>query len=149
MYARVSPFACLFVMALFVQPVAAQTVFKSTMPDGSVVFGDQAQPGAVKVESSRPDTSDTGVTVLQPGAEQELEKMEAARKAGDSGKDERRQAEDALRQAEQALANGKEPLPNERIGTAGGASRLTEAYWARQKLLEQNVTLARERLNNL
>ncbi len=130
MFARVSPFACLFVMALFVQPLAAQ-------------------PGAVNVESSRPDTSDTGVTVLQPGAEQELEQMEAARQAGESDKDGRRQAEEALRQAEQALANGKEPLPNERIGTAGGASRLTEAYWARQKQLEQNVTRARQRLNKI
>jgi hypothetical protein len=61
--------------------------------------------------------------------------------------DERREAEEALRKAEEALANGKEPLPDERIGTAGGTSRLTDSYWARQSRLEQDVIKAREKLN--
>ena len=145
MSVRVLASTCLIVLALLVQPVAAQTVYKSTMPDGSVVFGDQPQPDAVKVESSTPDTSDTGVQVLQPGAAEELQQMEAARKQGESSGDGQRQAEEALRNAEAALANGKEPLPGERVGTAGGASRLTDSYWARQRKLEQNVVDARKR----
>lgn len=147
MSVRVLASACLIVLALLVQPVAAQTVYKSTMPDGSVVFGDQPQPDAAKVESSTPDTSDTGVQVLQPGAAEELQQMEATRKQGESSGDGKRQAEEALRNAEAALANGKDPLPGERIGTAGGASRLTDNYWARQKKLEQNVVDARKRAN--
>jgi len=149
MFVRVLASACLIVTALIVQPVAAQTVYKSTMPDGSVVFSDQPQPGATKVDSSTPDTSDTGVQVLQPGAEGELRKMEAARQEGESSTDGRRQAEAALRKAEDALANGKEPLANERVGTAGGGSRLNDNYWQRQKTLQQNVTAARERLKKL
>ena len=38
------------------------------------------------------------------------------------------------------------PRAGERLGTAaGGASRPTEQYWARQALLEQEVELARRR----
>ncbi len=149
MSVRVLVFACLIVTALIVQPVVAQTVYKSTMPDGSVVFGDQPQPGATKVDSSTPDTSDTGVQILQPGAEDALRKMESARQEGESSTDERGQAEAALRKAEEALANGKEPLPDERVGTAGGGSRLNDNYWHRQKTLQKNVTNARERLKKL
>ena len=149
MSARALASVCLLVTALLVQPAAAQTVYKSTMPDGSVVFGDQPQPGATKVDSSTPDTSDTGVEILQPGSERALRQMEAERKAGEATVDDRRQAEDDLRQAEEALANGKDPLPGERIGTAGGASRLDDNYWKRQQTLEKNVTDARERLDNL
>lgn len=149
MSARVLASACLIVTALFVQPVLAQTVYKSTMPDGSVIFGDQPQPGATKVDSSTPDTSDTGVEILQPGAEGELRKMEAERQEGESSTDGRRQAEEALRKAEEALANGKEPRSDERVGTAGGGSRLNDNYWIRQKTLQKNVTDARERLKKL
>ena len=149
MSVRVLVSACLIVTALIVQPVVAQTVYKSTMPDGSVVFGDQPQPGATKVDSSTPDTSDTGVQILQPGAEDALRKMEAARQEGESSTDGRRQAETALRKAEEALANGKEPLSDERVGTAGGGSRLNDNYWHRQKMLQKNVTDARERLKKL
>ena len=149
MSVRVLASAFLIVAALIVQPVVAQTVYKSTMPDGSVVFGDQPQPDAVKVDSSTPDTSDTGVEILQPGAEGELRKLESARQEGESSNDDRRQAEENLRKAEEAFANGKEPRADERIGTAGGGNRLNDKYWARQKTLEQNVTKARERLKNL
>jgi hypothetical protein len=138
---------CLLVIALLAQSVAAQTVYKSTMKDGSVIFSDRPEPDAVKVETSRPNTSDTGVQVVSPDAEDRLQEMEAAREEGQAVADERREAEEALRKAEEALANGKEPLPDERIGTAGGTSRLTDSYWARQSRLEQDVIKAREKLN--
>lgn len=148
MSARTLLSGCLILVALFAQSVAAQTVYKSTMPDGSVVFGDHPAPDAVNVETSNPNTSDTGMQVLQPGAEDELRKMEAARKQGDAKVDGRRQTEEALRKAEEAAANGKEPLPGERIGIANGRSRLTESYHVRQKTLQRNVDAAREALNN-
>jgi hypothetical protein len=52
----------------------------------------------------------------------------------------------ALKNAEAALAAGKEPLPGERTGTVGGGSRLNEAYFARQKSLEDAVAAARKRV---
>ena len=58
-------------------------------------------------------------------------------------------AEEALRQAEAARAAGKEPLPGERVGTAGGASRLNDAYYARQKKLDEAVQNAQRNLDQL
>jgi hypothetical protein len=53
-------------------------------------------------------------------------------------------------QLERALAareRGAEPLPGERSGTAGGQSRLGDAYWERQKRLDAEVERARKRLD--
>lgn len=46
--------------------------------------------------------------------------------------------------AEKALRKGREPLPGERVGLAGGGSRLRAGYFDRQKGLEQAVQAARE-----
>ena len=140
---------CLIAIALTFPPVAAQTVYKSTMPDGRVIFGDRAEPGAVKVETSKPDTSRTGVQINPPGAERAVQGGESARKRSESSADRIREAEEAVRKAEAALANGKEPLPGERTGTAGGGSRLNDSYWTRQKQLREDLVKARDYLNKL
>lgn len=54
----------------------------------------------------------------------------------------------ALGRAEQAFRQGREPLPGERVGNAGGGSRLRPAYFERQKRLELAVEQARTRLND-
>jgi hypothetical protein len=149
MSARTLASGCFVALALFMQPVAAQTMYKSIMPDGRVVYGDRPEPNAVKVEESKADTSKTGVQLNPPGAERQVEEMKAARERGDAKQDQLRQAEEAVRQAEAALANGKEPLPGERIGTAGGGSRLNDAYWERQKKLREDLVKARDNLNRL
>lgn len=52
----------------------------------------------------------------------------------------------ALKEAEKRRDEGVESQSGERLGTAaGGASRPTEQYWARQALLEQELELARRR----
>ncbi len=140
---------CLIVLALLMQPVAAQTMYKSIMPDGSVVYGDRPEPNAAKVEESQPDTAKTGVQLNPPGAERQVEQMKATRERGEAKEDQLRQAEESVRKAEAALANGKEPLPGERIGTAGGKSRLNDAYWERQKKLREDLVKARDNLNRL
>lgn len=126
-------------------PALAQFTYKSTMPDGRVIYGDAPVPGAKKVEKTKHDTSDKGVRPPVAREAQVLKQLEAARAARDRP-DRKQQAEEALRKAEAALAAGKEPLPGERIGTAGGGSRLTEAYFARQKRLEATVEAARREL---
>ena len=52
--------------ALLLQPVLAQTLYKSTMPDGSVVYGDKPAPGAAKVEETRPDIKKGGIGGTTP-----------------------------------------------------------------------------------
>ena len=54
----------------------------------------------------------------------------------------------ALDRAERAFRQGREPLPGERVGNAGGGSRLRPAYFERQKRLELAVEQARTRLND-
>lgn len=53
----------------------------------------------------------------------------------------------ALRAAEERRERGVEPLPGERMGIVGPGSRLTEAYFERQRQLEREVAAARGRLD--
>src|SRR5690348_11212075 len=153
----------LLLCALLVQPALAQTLYKSTMPDGKVVYGDKPAPGAVKSEEQKPDTGKLGTTPsATPRESKALKQMEADRKQREAADERIRAAEKAVSDAEAALEQGKEPLPGERIGTAGagtnrkggpggggtvgGDSRLTDAYWERQKKLEKAVETARAEL---
>ncbi len=121
----------------------AQVLYKSTLPDGRVVYGDKPDPAAVKSEPIKPDTAKIGVvppTARETATLNELERARLKREAGESST---RTAEEALKKAEAAREAGKEPLPGERLGTASGASRLTDDYWKRQKKLEEAVESAR------
>ena len=135
--------------ALLLQPAVAQTLYKSTLPDGSVVYGDKPAPDAVKVEETRPDVSKGGIGGTTPREQEALKEFEKARVQREGGQDKVTAAEQALRNAEAARAAGKEPLASERIGTAGGASRITDDYYARQKKLDDAVEKARRELDQL
>ena len=64
----------------------------------------------------------------------------------DKAYEETRAASLALKDAEKRRDEGVESQGGERLGTAaGGGSRPTEQYWARQALLEQELELARRR----
>jgi hypothetical protein len=135
------------VLLLAASGAAAQTMYKSTMPDGKVVYGEKPEPGAKHVEKMAPPPPKTGTTIVTPaekkGVDQRIQKRAATADA------QRRELEDAYQQlktAETARDAGKEPLPGERLGTATGASRLTDEYWQRQKGLEAAVEAARERV---
>jgi len=139
----------LILVVLLALPAAAQTLYKSTMPDGRIVYGDKPAPGAAKVEESKIDTSSKGLggsTARETEALKELEKSRGKREASGA---KLQAAEEALRQAEAARAAGTEPLPGERVGTAGGASRLNDAYYARQKKLDEAVQNAQRNLDQL
>jgi fructoselysine-6-P-deglycase FrlB-like protein len=55
-------------------------------------------------------------------------------------------AQKALEDARRRREQGVEPHPGERLGTVGGRSRLAEAYFERQKALEDEVRAAEQRL---
>src|SRR5262245_4253671 len=124
-------------------PAAAQTLYKSTLPDGRVVYGDKPDPTAVKVDEQKPDISKRGIGGSTPRETEALKAMEQSRTQRETAEDKSRGAQDALRAAEQARAAGKEPLPGERSGTAGGGSRRNDAYYERQRKLEADVEKAR------
>jgi len=139
--------ACCVIAALLAQTAAAQVLYKSTMPDGSIAYGDKPAPDAVKVEETRPDISKRGIGGVTPREQEALRDLEKSRTRREAGVDKVQSAEQTLRDAEAARAAGKEPLAGERIGTAGGGSRLGEAYFDRQRKLEEAVERARRELD--
>jgi len=128
--------------------VFAQALYKSTMPDGKVIYGEKPAPGATKVETVSPPPPKTGTVIISPEEKKRAEEREKKRAAETAkAESELEEARKQLRDAEAARDAGKEALPGERIGTVGGASRLTDAYWERQKKLEEAVEAARKRLD--
>ncbi len=130
----------------------AQTVFKSTMPDGRVVYGEKPAAGAARVETLEPVPPKAGIPGLTAEEKARAAQIDRERAgAGAAVNRGERELDDARRQLQQAEAAreaGKEPLPGERIGIAGGGSRLTEAYHARQKSLDDAVETARKRVSD-
>jgi hypothetical protein len=135
----------------FVSGVAlAQFLYKSTMPDGKVVYGDSPAPGAVKVEKTRPDTSKTGVTGATQSETEALRNLQNER-GGPAGPDQGRitELDAALRKMEAEREKAREPLEGERIGTAGGGGRFTDGYLERQKKYEDGMDSLRRELAKL
>lgn len=127
---------------------SAQTLKKYITPDGKTVYSDTPIPGAREVgEIKAPPTPD-------PASRSHAE--DAARREANSVKkldkqlDDRRSrqarieaAEADLEKAQRTLKEGTEPLPGERIGTAGGKSRLKDSYHERQTANQHAVERAK------
>ena len=145
---RIGLLSCLVAAALCPSWAVAQVNYKSTMPNGKVIYGDKPVAGAAKVDEIKPTTTQgiTPPTAKEAGVLSDLERSRENREAKDNRL---RASEQAVARAEAALAAGKTPLPGEHIGTAGGGQRLTEAYFERQKQLEADVARARAELANV
>lgn len=133
-------------------PAAGQTMQKYVTPDGKTVYSDRPIPGARLVDqiAPPPPVDPNAAAAAQARARENAERANASSaKRAESANSAQKQedAGAALRRAKEQLEKGKEPLPGERIGTAGGGSRLTDAYWARQRANEQAVKNAEARLN--
>ena len=118
--------------------------YQSVMPDGRVVVGDEPAPGAKEVRKIplvKGNVSAPLSSPPPPGAARQQQALDGADAKI-------RQAQDQLQSAKAALESSREPLPGERIGTAGGASRLTDAYHQRIKKLEDAVTAAQKGLDD-
>ena len=135
-----------------VQGVAAQAPKKYVMPDGSTVYSDKPVPGGKLMgEVAVPPPLDRAAVEAARKREAEratqADKMVEERLKGRT--EERNRIEEAtakLEQARRQLDAGRAPKPGERIGTAGGGSRFTDEYVARQRLNEQAVKQAEEAL---
>lgn len=141
------PLSLAFALLAMASGAYAQTLYKSTMPDGRIVYGEKPEPGAKRVDTVEPPPGKIGTTVPAPEDKKRVDERVRARAAASEA--ERRELETAyqqLKEAEAALEAGKEPLPGERIGTATKGSRLTDAYFDRQKRLEDAVEAARARV---
>ena len=142
--------AVLVLLALAAAPAAAQTVYKSIMPDGSIVYGNGPAKGAAKVETitvERPVVTDSPATVSPEEARRVREDRRGEDAAWAKAAEELRNAEDALNAAKLAQESGIAPLPGEMIGHQGGGVRPSEAYFARQRELADNVKNAQARVD--
>ena len=140
------------ILAIFASSAGAQTVYKSIMPDGKIIYGEKPAAGAKKVETMETPPAKTGMTVITPEEQSRAAEGKARPVAPAVPPGRTPEAQDAyvaLKNAEAALQAGREPLPGERQGTAGGGTRLTEAYFARQKSLEDAVAAARKRVDEI
>jgi hypothetical protein len=139
--------AAVLALALAAAPALGQVIYKSTMPDGRVIYGDAPVPGALKSEATNVPKS-SGVTPVtptqeQPGAQAHRQDRQSAAEAARA---ELQAAESALAEAQAARQAGREPLEGERQGTAGGGNRLSESYFQRQQALETAVGQAQQRV---
>ena len=139
----------LLVIALALAATAAQgqTVFRSVMPDGSIVYGDKPAPGAKEArEISLPPPNIAKPPPAPP--KKSTPATAPGQPAADPPADPGKRAERELQKAKAALEAGREPQPGERIGTAGGASRLADAYFERIKSLENAIAGAQKKLDD-
>ena len=132
-------------LALISGAALAQFLYKSTMPDGRVIYGDAPAPGAAKVEKTKPDTSKQGVSGATPKETEALQRMQSER-PGTGGSDRAAEIEAALRKMEAGREKFREPQEGERIGTASGGGRFTDSYFERQKKYDDGMEMLRKEL---
>ena len=145
-------------VVLALAPAAVgQTIYRSTMPDGRTVLSDRPALGARKVEevyvpSSTPAQSSAPApaTVPKPIGNAPLfpsGREGTAAQQLDAALAELRTAQEELKGVEAARATLEEPLAGERQGTAGGGSRLSEAYFERQASIAGALEAAQRRVD--
>ena len=140
------------VLMLVMASAQAQEIKKYITPDGKTIYSDEPIPGAREAGSVAapppvdPEARERAQEEARENARRAEESSERAEEESASQAD-LAAAEDRLKKAVELLEAGKEPLPGERRGTAGGASRLTDDYFNRQRANEQAVRDAQEVLD--
>ena len=135
--------------------VRAETIYRSTSPNGEVTYSSQPVPGArtskaIDIESLSPEQRRAGLLLrrqdkaLSAQVNAQLRSREAQWRRVDR---EIVSAQKVLVAAERALRKGRTPLPGEWRGNVGGGSRLTEAYFQRLRQLDTRVEQAKARLD--
>ena len=132
----------------------AWELYEYRMRDGSVLYTDQVSTRGRFVEVLQEPPPDARRIEAERVAKLKHEAARAGRIASlrmaklSRVEAEIRHATRALEAARAALKSGLEPLPGERLGTVGGHSRLSDAYWSRVHKLRQALKDARERLDD-
>jgi hypothetical protein len=146
--------AVFMLLVLAAANAAAQTVYKSIMPDGRIVYGNGPAKGAAKVETItvQPPVVTDSPAPASPGAAAAAGRVREERRNEDAAwakvAEEVRSAEEALSAAKLAQQAGVAPVPGEMIGNANNSFvRPSEAYFARQRELADQVKAAQARVD--
>lgn len=130
-------------------PLAAE-IFRWTGADGRVHYGDRLAAPAAQGER-RPDLAVDAVPSSSPPAMEPADavrdRVRARLAALERAQSDVVEARKALERALEQRERGSEPLPGERLGIAGGGSRLAPAYFERQAKLEEEVRRASAQLD--
>jgi hypothetical protein len=142
-------------LALAASLAHAQTVFRSDMPDGSVIYGDKPAPGAKDVKQITlppPNISATpqpAAPASKPAPNSASAPAPAATKSAVEIADAQvTRAEEELKAARAALEAGRNEQEGDRVGMVGGHARLSEAYFERIQSLEAAVADAQKNLED-
>jgi hypothetical protein len=154
-YARLAVNLALLLVACASAGVMADTLYKSTDSDGRVIYSDKPVPGAVEIEGARsvPIDPENAARIEEERKKlrqqgEEFEQRERKREqALDDAQAEVNAAMDALKEAQRRREAGVEPLPGERLGDAGGGSRLAPSYFERLRTLDGEVGAAQQRVD--
>lgn len=131
-------------------------IYKVRYADGRIGFTDSPPRDATILERRDVSGNANVVPAAAPRAN-DAERAVASPSAAASGAaaadlnaawQEIADAQRALDEARRALETGREPLPGERLGLAGGGSRLSPDYDARVRGLEDAVAAAEARLKD-
>ncbi len=140
------------IVLLAMASAQAQEIKKYITPDGKTIYSDEPIPGAREAGSVAapppvdPEARERAQEEARENARRAEESSERAEEES-AGQVDLAAAEARLKKAIELFEAGKEPLPGERRGTAGGASRLTDDYFNRQRANEQAVRDAQEVLD--
>lgn len=140
-------FLAIALVAAAALPAPAQTVYRSTLPDGRIIFSDTPRQDAATVETLDQSRISVGgpSPVAAPATGGGPGGSIGERKAAlDEANDAIQTAQAALVKALQSQKEGVTPLPGERTGNVSGNSRLNEAYQERQLALQDAVKTAQK-----
>jgi hypothetical protein len=139
----------------FAPAARADVIYKSIGPDGDTSYASRPAPGArestaIDIPSMSPEQRRASQLLrrqdkaLSDEVNARLRSLESEWRRVDL---EITSAQKGLASAENALRSGRTPLPGERLGKAGGGSRLSEAYFLRLRAAETRVEEAKQRLD--
>ena len=136
------------IMALAAFQVSAETAYRSVDEQGNVIYSDKPVAGTVQEEQIRIDAPAPSAGQKQDAKQREADLQRAAGQAGSSPAPDRASqkpsSRQAVRDAEKRLEEAVQVREGDRLGTAGGGSRLTPEYQERVRRAEEEVDRARE-----
>lgn len=126
-------------------PAEVSQVYRWLDTDGRPVFSDAPPPKGTAHTVYRIRTADDARVESDAPSTQACDSGSPAQRAS-AHRDDVAEARANLSRARERMDEGQEPLPGERLGNAGGGSRLVPDYFARQDALEAQVRQAEAQL---
>jgi hypothetical protein len=132
--------------------VSAETAYRSIDEQGNVTFSDKPVSATTQTQQISIDAPVPSVEVQKEAQQREAELQKAASQAGTSstnGKaDQKKAARQDVKDAEKHLEEATQVREGDRLGTAGGGSRLTPEYQERVRGAEAEVGRAVKQLED-